>query len=167
MTAVPTAYTLGTSTRTAEEFLACCRAFAITRIIDVRRFPTSRRFPHFVQAAFAAFLQAAEIAYVHLGETLGGFRTGGYEAYTATDDFRRGLARLEALLLQAPGAVVCSERFPWRCHRRFIARELEARGWAVVHIIDPRRTWVPRAPAGAHGKDAPGRAATRDGVDDR
>ncbi len=164
MTAAPTAYTLGTSTRTPEEFLACCRAFGIARIVDVRRFPTSRRFPHFVRAAFAAFLQAGGIAYVHLGEALGGFRTGGYEAYTASGEFRRGMARLEALLRETPGAVVCSERLPWRCHRRFIARELEARGWAVVHIIDPRRTWVPARQRAPHAGDAPGRAATPDGV---
>ncbi len=160
----PTAYTLGTSTRSPEEFLDCCRAFGIARIVDVRRFPTSRRFPHFAQAAFAALLQAAGIAYVHLGETLGGFRTGGYEAHTASGDFRRGLARLEALLREAPGAVVCSERFPWRCHRRFIARELEARGWEVVHIIDPRRTWRRGGQRAPHAGEASGRAAPGDGV---
>ncbi|MDQ7849113.1 MAG: DUF488 domain-containing protein [Armatimonadota bacterium] len=162
---MPTAYTLGTSTRSPQEFLDCCRAFGIVRIVDVRRFPTSRRFPHFVQPAFAAWLQAAGIAYVHLGESLGGFRVGGYEAYMASEHFRQGLARLEALLREAPAAVVCSERLPWRCHRRFIARELEARGWAVIHIIDPRRTWVP-AGQRAHSGAASGRAAPEDGVQD-
>jgi uncharacterized protein (DUF488 family) len=30
------------------------------------------------------------------------------------------------------------------CHRRFIALELEKRGWQVSHIIDKERNWVPR-----------------------
>ena len=35
--------------------------------------------------------------------------------------------------------------FPWHCHRWFISRELERHGWKVVHIIDDKRNWVPRA----------------------
>lgn len=139
-----TAFTLGTSTRTPEEFVECCRAFGIGLVADVRRFPVSRRYPHFSQDAFAAFLAAAGIGYAHLGETLGGYRKGGYEAHMRTGLFASGMEALQALLAASPGAVVCSERFPWRCHRRFIARALEDRGWHVVHILDARRTWTPR-----------------------
>jgi uncharacterized protein (DUF488 family) len=141
-----TAFTLGTSTRTSEEFVGCCRAFGIRLVADVRRFPVSHRYPHFSQDAFAAFLVAAGIGYAHLGETLGGYRKGGYEAHMQTGLFAAGMEKLQALLAEAPGAVVCSERFPWRCHRRFVARALEERGWRVVHILDPHRTWVPREP---------------------
>jgi uncharacterized protein (DUF488 family) len=139
----PVIFTLGTSTRTPEEFVACCRAFGVRRIADVRRFPTSRTFPQFVREAFATFLRDAGIEYAHLGPALGGYRPGGYEAYTATPAFAAGLAELERLARGAPTAVVCSERLPWRCHRRFIARALEARGWRVVHIIEPHRVWMP------------------------
>jgi uncharacterized protein (DUF488 family) len=148
----PTLFTLGTSTRTPEEFVACCRAFGVTVVADVRRFPTSRQYPQFVREAFEGFLRDAHIAYAHLGPALGGYRTGGYEAHMATAAFREGLAELERLGRAAPTAVVCSERLPWRCHRRFIARALEARGWRVVHILEPGRVWTPERPAHPGGR---------------
>jgi uncharacterized protein (DUF488 family) len=83
-----------------------------------------------------------------MGETLGGYRTGGYEAYMATPLFRQGLDEAEALLSQRCGVLLCSERFPWRCHRRFIARALVARGWRIIHLIDRDRTWE-ATPAGS------------------
>jgi len=85
-------YTLGSSTRTKEEFLRLLQHFGIRKVADVRRFPTSR-FQHF----------------------------------------------------QQPTAILCAERFPWKCHRRFIGVELARRGWRVVHIIDEERTWEPTA----------------------
>ena len=45
-------------------------------------------------------------------------------------------------------AIVCAERLPWRCHRRFIARELEKRGWKVNHVLDKERSWIPKVNAG-------------------
>ncbi|MDR7482669.1 MAG: DUF488 domain-containing protein [Armatimonadota bacterium] len=151
----PVVFTLGTSTRTSEEFVACCRAFGITRVVDVRRFPTSHKYPQFVREAFATFLRDAQIDYAHLGPTLGGYRTGGYETYMATAAFREGLAELERLARAAPTAVVCSERLPWRCHRRFIARALEARGWRVVHVIEPDPVWTPEPAATPFNGSAP------------
>ncbi|MEM2111100.1 MAG: DUF488 family protein [Candidatus Bathyarchaeia archaeon] len=40
-------YTLGHSTRSLEEFIEILKAFSIEMIFDVRRFPGSRKFPHF------------------------------------------------------------------------------------------------------------------------
>ncbi|MGQ9532349.1 MAG: DUF488 domain-containing protein [Desulfotomaculales bacterium] len=134
-------YTVGTSTRTAEEFLALVQHYGIRLVVDVRRFPVSRRYPHFERAALAGCLRAAGIAYHYLGAELGGYRTGGYEAFTATPLFRTGMARLTELAAAGPAAVMCSERFPWKCHRRFIARHLTRLGWRVVHILDPGRVY--------------------------
>jgi hypothetical protein len=50
--------------------------------------------------------------------------------------------RLERIARERKMAFICAERLPWRCHRRFIARELEKRGWQVIHIIDKGRDWV-------------------------
>jgi len=135
-------YTLGTSTRSRDEFLSLLQEFGIQTVADVRRFPTSR-FEHFKQARLADLLQKAGINYVYLGRKLGGYRPGGYEKYLATADFREGLKKLEEEARLSLTAVLCSERFPWRCHRRFIARELEKQGWQVIHIIDRERVWVP------------------------
>jgi len=124
-----------------EEFLALLEHYGVRLVVDVRRFPVSRRYPHFDRTALAARLQAAGIPYYYLGVELGGYRPGGYEAFTATPLFQAGLGRLIELAAAGPAAVMCSERFPWRCHRRFIARHLARLGWRVVHILDSGRVY--------------------------
>ncbi|MBN2025170.1 MAG: DUF488 domain-containing protein [Actinobacteria bacterium] len=136
-------FTLGTSTRGMEEFIAILRARNIARVCDVRSFPGSRRYPQFSREAFAASLREAGIDYVWLGEQLGGYRKGGYEAHMKTPDFEAGLEELQRLASLAPSVVVCAEALPWRCHRRFIAGALEERGWKVIHVIDASRDWAP------------------------
>lgn len=112
-------------------------------VADVRRFPVSRRYPHFTREALAGSLRGAGTAYSWLGDDLGGYRSGGYGAYRQTVTFARGLCRLEALAASSPTAILCAERLPWRCHRRFIATALRHRDWEVVHILEPERTWIP------------------------
>jgi uncharacterized protein (DUF488 family) len=136
-------YTLGTSTRSIEEFLEILHAREIARVCDVRSFPGSRRYPHFSREPFSLSLRRAGVDYVWMGELLGGYRKGGYEAYTGTEGFAAGLSRLERLASEAATAVVCAEALPWRCHRRFIAGALEERGWEVVHVLDASRDWAP------------------------
>ena len=138
-----TIYTLGTSTRGSEEFLNLLRNNDIELVIDVRRFPTSK-FEHFKKDQLSQLLAKAGIEYSYLGRELGGYRSQGYRAFVDSDEFQQGLDRLERVAEQKRVAVVCAERFPWRCHRRFISRELERHGWRVVHIIDDKRSWVPR-----------------------
>lgn len=79
--------------------------------------------------------------YVYLGKKLGGYRRGGFEAYMRTTEFASGIDALEVIGQDAKAAFMCCERFPWKCHRRFIAAELEHRGWQVIHIIDKDQTW--------------------------
>ena len=52
---------------------------------------------HLSREPLAAALASAGLAYVHLGDALGGYRNGGYEAYMATSRFQQGLAELENL----------------------------------------------------------------------
>lgn len=136
-------FTLGTSTRSMREFLSLLASRGISQVADVRSFPTSRRYPHFSSQAFAAFLAEAGLGYAWFGKELGGYRQGGYEGHMGTPEFLAGLSRLEGWAARAPTAVVCAELLPWRCHRRFIARALEERGWQVVHVIDAARDWKP------------------------
>jgi uncharacterized protein (DUF488 family) len=133
-------YTLGSSTRSLDEFLALLRRWDIALLADIRSFPTSR-FEHFRRAALEKVLSTEAIAYVWLGRGLGGYRAGGYEKYMLTKEFAGGLDELDALAGERTTAVMCSERLPWRCHRRFVGRALEARGWKVVHVIEDDRTW--------------------------
>jgi len=136
-------YTLGTSDRTAEEFLALLGSLGVELVVDVRRFPTSR-FEHFKREELEDILEAGGFSYIYLGEELGGYRKKGYEAYMGTEEFRQGLDRLEQLARRMRLVILCAERLPWRCHRRFIGRELETGGFRVEHIIDEKRRWVPR-----------------------
>ena len=86
-------------------------------------------------------LQEVGITYIHLGKQLGGFRKGGYLSYTKSVPYQEGISNLEQIGRQSITAFICAERFPWRCHRRFIASTLEERGWHVEHIIEKDRTW--------------------------
>lgn len=107
----------------------------VTQLVDVRHFPRSRRNPQVNKEVLERELPARGIAYFWEGETLGGFRTGGYQAYMTTPGFAQGIARLEQLVDQAPTAIMCAEIVWFRCHRRFIAREMAARGYRVTHIV--------------------------------
>jgi len=113
--------------------------------VDVRRFPTSK-FPHFKQETLSQSLGEERLGYYYLGKELGGYRKGGYEAYTQTYDYLRGLELLERMASRCRCAILCAERLPWRCHRRFIGRSLRERGWQVGHIIDEKRLWEDKRP---------------------
>jgi uncharacterized protein (DUF488 family) len=137
-----TVYTLGTGRRSEEDFIEILTDYDIRAVADVRAFPRSK-LPHFTRAYLEPLLQAEEIGYRFLGEELGGFRKGGYERYTQEEGFRKGIARLEEVAQCSVTAIICAEHFPWKCHRRWIARELQRRGWHVIHIIDKGKTWEP------------------------
>jgi uncharacterized protein (DUF488 family) len=61
-----------------------------------------------------------------------------------TKNFQIGLDQIEAFALYDTVAFICSERFPWRCHRWFIGKSLGDRGWELIHIIDKNRVWIPK-----------------------
>jgi len=61
-----------------------------------------------------------------------------------TDSFQKGLEKLEELGREKKTAFFCAERFPWKCHRRWVSRKLIQKGWQVIHIIEEERIWVPK-----------------------
>jgi uncharacterized protein (DUF488 family) len=134
---------LGTGIRSLEEFLALFTGYNIQVGVDVRSFPTSR-FPQFKKEFLQEDLESRGIQYFYLGKELGGFRKGGYLAYMETESFQKGLERLKEIGRQRRTAFFCSERFPWKCHRRWIARRLIEEGWRVVHIIEKEKVWIPK-----------------------
>jgi uncharacterized protein (DUF488 family) len=146
-------YTIGHSSRTIDEFVAICRAHGLLRIIDVRRFPGSRRHPHFGREPLAATLSACEIAYEWL-PSLGGRRRrakdappsawrepsfAAYADYMNTADFIEAIAHVLREAAGEPTAVMCAEAFPYSCHRRLISDWVELHGMAVEHILDETR----------------------------
>ncbi len=144
-----TVFTIGHGTRPAEELIATLSEAGIRTLVDVRRFPGSRRNPQFNQATLAAFLEEQQIAYVHAVE-LGGRRSGeaGEERFACirTPAFRSYAARMGtpswqgalASALEEPAVCfLCAETLWWRCHRRLIAELLAARGHDLLHLVRP------------------------------
>ena len=136
-------YTLGTDLRSEEDFIEILLYYDIRSLIDVRGFPRSKLLT-FRREYLERLLKLEKIEYHFLGKELGGFRKGGYIAYIVTDDFAAGIDLLESIALTRTSVIVCAERFPWKCHRKWISRELNRRGWEVDHIIDKGKVWVPR-----------------------
>ncbi len=136
-------FTLGTSNRSQKEFLEILKEYKIEAVVDVRHFPTSRLFPHFKKENLERFLREQKIDYIHI-EKLGGFREGGYENYMKTKEFKEGLERLIEIAKKKKTAILCAERFPWKCHRAFISQELEKRNFKIIHIIEKDKIWEPK-----------------------
>jgi uncharacterized protein (DUF488 family) len=115
-------------------------------VADVRRFPGSRRMPHFNSGALEREL--GDIGYVHLeelggrrnpvpGSPNGGWRVKqfqGYADHMESEEFARGLERLEAAARDRRTAVMCAEAQWTSCHRRLLSDALLVRGWRVLHI---------------------------------
>lgn len=153
-----TVFTIGHSVRPAAETVAMLTESGVTRLIDVRRRPFSRRNPQYNRDAFAAALAEAGIAYEH-AETLGGMRDApadgsrnpgwtqaafrNYADYALGAAFRDALSALRTRAAAETVAVMCAEA-DWRaCHRQILADYLIAAGDTVVHLTAPGA----RAPA--------------------
>ncbi|HEU5244587.1 MAG TPA: DUF488 domain-containing protein [Gaiellaceae bacterium] len=155
-------FTVGHGIRSIEELIELLGEAGVRTLIDVRRFPGSRRHPQFNQSALAPAVEAAGIAYRHAIE-LGGRRSGepgeerfacirvaafrSYAARMGTGDWQDALA---AALAEPERCFMCAETLWWRCHRRLIAELLDARGYEILHLLKPghserHRPWEPIA----------------------
>jgi uncharacterized protein (DUF488 family) len=127
--------TFGHGTASQDELVALLAAAGVASVVDVRRFPGSRRHPHVAREQLESWLPAARIAY-RWEERLGGRRrrvagsphTGlrdpSFQAYAdhlTTADFRDAIDEVLAEAGRRRTAVMCSESVWWRCHRRLIA----------------------------------------------
>ena len=150
--------TLGHSTHPVEAFVALLRAHRVSRLIDVRTLPRSRRNPQFNTETLPGTLAAADIGYAH-APGLGGFRrttpdsanTGwrnpsfrGFADYMQTAEFAANLAGLIELARSERIALMCAEAVPWRCHRSLIADALAVHGVASCEILSPTRLQLHR-----------------------
>ena len=148
-----TIFTVGHGTRSADELTEVLQAAGIQVVVDVRRFPGSRRHPHFAREELEVWLPRAGIAYSWRGEELGGRRRRkegvsrhpawrnaafqGYADHTDSPSYRAAIMRLETECSATRISVMCAETLWWRCHRRLIADTLELRGTLVLHLIKP------------------------------
>jgi uncharacterized protein (DUF488 family) len=149
-----TIFTIGHSTRTADELIALLREAGVDLLVDVRTVPRSRFNPQFNTELLPATLAAAGIGYRHLA-ALGGLRHHpkdappspnagwrsepfrNYADYALTPAFRAGLDALLGLAAEHTPVIMCAEAVWWRCHRRIITDYLLNDGVAVRHILAP------------------------------
>jgi uncharacterized protein (DUF488 family) len=128
-------YSIGHSNRHEEDFINLLKRYGIEIVIDVRRFPTSK-YVVYKKENLAELLKKNGIEYIHL-ENLGGYR-GGYEMWMCSKEWKRDYERLKEIARSRKTAIMCAEKLPFRCHRRYIAKKLAAEGWKVIHIINER-----------------------------
>lgn len=133
MSATAQVWTVGHSNHRIERFLDLLRTAGVTAIADIRSAPYSRRVPHFNREPLRAALAEAGIAYVWLGDALGGKR--GDAPMPPPDVVDAALDRLADGAVRYRLALMCAEADPARCHRaRLVAPMLTARGLAIRHL---------------------------------
>ena len=147
-------WTIGHSTKTAEEFGRLLLSHNIQTLVDVRSFPGSRRSPHFNRTTLAEYLVALKVEYKHFPQ-LGGRRKPSpqshntawkndsfraYADYMETKVFHQGVNELLEVAKARRATVMCAESLWWRCHRSLISDYLKAKGVEVVHILDLTKT---------------------------
>lgn len=146
--------TLGHGTLDPDEFVELVKGAGIAEVVDIRRYPGSRRYPHFGTDAMAKWLPDAGVAYRWM-EPLGGrrrpdptspnvgLRNDQFRAYADhmdTELFRSGVRYLLELASELPVAVMCSESVWWRCHRRLLSDHLVmVEGRKVEHLFHDGR----------------------------
>lgn len=131
-------HTVGHGNLAQDDFAALLAGAGVETLVDVRRFPGSRRNPHFATDAMAQWLPAAGVDY-RLEQRLGGRRRidpdqrdadpwwqveafRAYAAHTRSAEFAAGMADLlDDLARHRTTAVMCSESLWWRCHRRLVS----------------------------------------------
>lgn len=158
-------YTIGHSSRTWEEFVLILKAFDIHLLADIRRFPGSRRYPHFNQKSMKTNLSPHNIQYLWF-EDLGGRRQSpedekspnmgladlqlrSYADHMQTKLFHDAVAYLLSLSTQKNTAVMCAEKLYTDCHRMLLSDYLTAGGIEVVHIDDKEQYYNHRMTSGA------------------
>lgn len=140
-------HTVGHGTLDAGRFTELLDSVGIEVLVDIRRYPGSRRFPHFGADAMAEWLGEAGIEHRWV-EDLGGRRRPApdspntawnndqfraYADHMATSEFVRAIDDLLATARQRPTAVMCSEAVWWRCHRRLVADYL-----VLIHQVETK-----------------------------
>jgi uncharacterized protein (DUF488 family) len=141
--------TIGHSVLAIEAFLRALEESGVEVLVDVRRFPGSRRHPQFSQESLFAALGERGIRGIWR-EALGGRRTPqpdsintgwrhesfrGYADYMQTPVFSKQIDWLMSLPELAKTVVMCAESLPWRCHRSLIADAVLARGEEVTDLF--------------------------------
>jgi hypothetical protein len=145
---------VGHGTLPANEFADLLLGAGIEMVVDVRRYPGSRRWPHFAKGQLEGWLPALGVQYRWL-EGLGGRRQGvadspnialrnpqfrAYADYMSSGSFAASVDELLGLASTRAVTVMCAESLWWRCHRRLLADHLVlVDGIEVGHLLHDGR----------------------------
>lgn len=151
-------FSIGHSNRTFQEFLELLKMYKIEVLIDIRRYPKSRKFPWFNKEYFQNSLPINGIKYVSFKElgALGIVKDitpfddiaciksptyKSYITYLITSDVAKFYIKkiINFAKEKRISCIMCCERFPWKCHRNFLSDILTILGVKVIHIIDEKR----------------------------
>lgn len=143
-------WTVGHGTVELDVLVGYVRAAEVERVVDVRRFPASRRNPQFAAVTIANALAHAGIGYA-LAPDLGGRRRAspdspnaglrnagfrGYADWMRGDAFRAAFAGLLESAERDRTVIMCAETPWWKCHRRLIAdAAVLLAGARVTHLL--------------------------------
>lgn len=146
----PSILTIGHSNHPLDRFLALLVQHEVEALVDIRRFPGSRKHPHFHRDNLAAVLPKTGLEYRWF-EDLGGRRRKqrddspnlglenksfrNYADYMLTNEFRDGVKKLLEIAQEKRTAILCAEGLFWQCHRRLVSDFLVANGVTVQHIM--------------------------------
>lgn len=138
-------YSIGHGARKIGDFIDLLKKYGIRYVADVRSYPQSRFHPHFNRRALEESLAAESIAYIFMGDELGGRPKDetcyvdnaiDYGRVAEKEFYQKGIARLKtAFEKQLRVAIMCSERNPADCHRsKLIGQTLLSEGIDLLHI---------------------------------
>ena len=139
-------FSIGHSTHKLSTFIKLLELYQITAIADVRSSPYSAFKPEFNREGIQQCLQLENIAYVYLGNELGGrtndlncYNDAGhidYDLLAKTPLFEKGVSRLWKGTSRHRIAMMCAEKDPLDCHRALlVGRALQAWDVDVMHIL--------------------------------
>jgi uncharacterized protein (DUF488 family) len=149
-------FTIGHSNLSFEQFVSLLKEHEIGLVADVRRYPSSRKFPHFNRPVLSGLLAAENVDYlwleplggrrhmdkdsksVNVGLKSNGFRN--YADYMVTEEFRRAVDELLTTAARSRTAIMCAEKLYWKCHRRLLSDYLVSQGVEVIHIMESGKT---------------------------
>ncbi len=140
--------TIGYEGREIDEFVNRLKSFSVTRLIDVREIPLSRK-KGFSKSILGERLKDEHIEYVH-AKPLGSPATirnklksdwdykyffKAYSEYLSRN--MDAVKRVHQFLFEGVTCIMCFERFPEKCHRSIVAdkiKEYDGNGLKIKHI---------------------------------
>lgn len=147
-------YTIGHSNRSIEEFYELLEEHNIAHVVDVRKLPGSKRYPHFNADTLGNYLAEHDVQFSRSAGLTGRRKVSkdipfqvnawwqnrsfhNYADHALSQEFHEALRDLEKRGTETSTAIMCSEAVWWRCHRRIIADYLLVHNHQVEHIMGP------------------------------